>query len=65
MKVRALNHLRQTVGSLSVERVVNTIFEIDDETGLAAVEAGLVVAVEDEVAKPKRSYYTPKNRETK
>lgn len=60
MKVRALNHLRQTVGALSVERVLGTEFEIDDETGVAAVTAGLVAPLEP--VKPSKQ---AKNRETK
>jgi len=60
MKVRALNHIIQKVGTLSVERVLNTVFEVDEDTAVKAIAAGLVEAAE--AASPKK---IAKNRETK
>lgn len=45
MKVRALNHLRQTVGSLSVERVLNTVFDLQENEAVQAAAAGLVIII--------------------
>jgi hypothetical protein len=44
MKVRATFHIQQTVGSLQVERVAGTVFELPDSEASAAIAAGIVTA---------------------
>jgi hypothetical protein len=44
MKVRATFHIQQTVGSLQVERVAGTVFDLPDAEATAAIAAGIVTA---------------------
>jgi hypothetical protein len=46
MKVQSLFHIIQTVGSLSVERVKDTVFDLPDDDAVKAIAAGLVRAVQ-------------------
>lgn len=45
MKVRALNHLTQTVGSLAVLRPMSSVFDLDENEAVQAAAAGLVIIV--------------------
>ena len=62
MKVKALFHLTQTIGCLTTERVMGTVFSVDENTAVSASAAGLVEIIEDE--KP-RELQTAKYRLTK
>jgi len=63
MKVKALYHLHQHVGTLTVERPVHAVFDLDKETAAQASAAGLVQVLEDRNDPPKRT--AAKYRETK
>lgn len=61
MKVKALFHVIQTVGSLSVERVKDTVFDLPETDAVAAAAQGLVSIVEVQTSKP----HNAKNRQTR
>jgi hypothetical protein len=54
VKVQALNHIHQQVGSVSVERVLGSVFDLPLKDAIAASEAGLVLLLEPvPTSKPK------------
>jgi hypothetical protein len=46
MKVEALTHVQQKIGSLTVERVQGTHFDLNDNDAVAGEAAGIVKIIE-------------------
>jgi hypothetical protein len=60
MKVKATNHLIQTIGSIQVERVIGTVFDLPENDAVAAHAAGVV-----EIIETKPQLQNANNRKTK
>jgi hypothetical protein len=46
MKVKALTHVFQTIGSLKVERVIGTEFDLNEDDAVAGHAAGVVKIID-------------------
>ena len=61
MKVKALLELTQTLGSLQVNRYINTVFDLPEDEAVSAQAAGLVDIVPGQASLPSNAH----NRKTK